>query len=258
MIVSRFVRIQTPLVTVLMAAIVAAAPPALAQRGANQPEKPKNLKVLPKDTSPEKLHLVMEGFAGALGVRCSHCHAPEAADPHRLDFASDANPNKNVARGMLRMEADVERDLSRIKFQEPKRVNFGCVTCHHGLARPMTLAGALHATYESNGIDSTLAAYRALRGRYYGSGAYDFGAASLNDLGSALLLENKADDAVTIFKLNVDQNPGESDALVGLGDGYRKAGQKDLAVESYKKALELEPRNRDAAERLRDISGDGK
>lgn len=255
MTVSRSLRVPVASLALFVAANLASLPSASAQPPERRPEKPKNLKVLPKDTSPQDLHRIMEGFAGALGVRCAHCHAQDKANEHRLDFASDENPNKNVARAMLRMRGDVERDLAKIKFQEPDRVSVGCVTCHHGLARPMTLAAALHATYRASGLDSTVARYHALRDGYYGSGAYDFGAASLNDLGSALLDENKADDAVAIFQLNVAQNPQDSDAFVGLGDGYRKAGKNDLAIENYRKALEIEPRNRDASERLKELTG---
>lgn len=261
MIVPRSLRVPAlpmALSLLFLAALVASPPPAVAQERARPPEKAKNLKVLPKDTSPEKLHEIMEGFAGALGVRCSHCHAQDRADAHRLDFASDENPNKKVARSMLRMEANVERDLSKIRFAEPKRVHFGCVTCHHGLARPMTLAGTLHATYAEGGLDSALTQYHALRARYYGSGAYDFTTPSLNDLGAALLQENKLEDAVVFLQLNVGQNPEDSDAYVGLGDAYRKAGKNDLAIQNYKRALELEPQNRDASRRLEELTGGSK
>ncbi|MGE5176518.1 MAG: c-type cytochrome [Hyphomicrobiales bacterium] len=232
-----------------------AAPPASAQQRSPEPWKGKNLRVLPKNTTREQIHETMEGFSMALGVRCSHCHAQDKKDPRHLDFPSDENPNKNIARAMFRMAGDVRRDLSKIKFTESNRVNFGCVTCHHGIARPMTLAQTLHETYATSGIDSTLSQYHALRDRYYGSGAYDFDAASLNDVGHALLQEKKTDDAIAIFQLNVGQNSQDTDAYAGLGDGYREAGKNDLAIENYKKALELEPRNRDAEEALKALTG---
>jgi hypothetical protein len=52
--------------------------------------KAKNLKVLPKNISKEKLDTIMDGFKDALGVKCGHCHAAQKDNPRKLDFASDA------------------------------------------------------------------------------------------------------------------------------------------------------------------------
>ena len=258
MIVPRSLRaVAVPLI-VFLATLLASPPSATAQARAPWPEKAKNLRVLPKDTSREELRAIMEGFSGALGVRCAHCHAEDKADPRRIDFPSDENPNKNVARAMLRMKGDIEHDLSKIRFSESKRVQFGCITCHHGLARPMTLAGTLHATYEGSGLDSTLAQYHALKAQYFGKGAYDFSAQSLSDLGGALLGESKTEDAIVLLQLNVGQNPKDSDAFVALGGAYQKSGNNEQAVRNYQRALELEPRNRDASERLKELTGDSK
>ena len=80
------------------------APSARAQPRWSWPEKSKNLKVLPKNTPPEKLRAVMTGFTRSLGVRCSHCHVGEEGKPlDTYDFASDKNEKKAVARGMLKM-----------------------------------------------------------------------------------------------------------------------------------------------------------
>jgi predicted TPR repeat methyltransferase len=38
---------------------------------------------------------------------------------------------------------------------------------------------------------------------------------------------------------------------VSLGEAYEKSGEKDLAISNYKKALEINPDNKDAAERLK-------
>ena len=68
------------------------------------PEKPQNLQVLPSDWPGSRLSAPMRGFTRALGVRCSYCHDGEEGQPlSAYDFASDANPNKDRAREMLRM-----------------------------------------------------------------------------------------------------------------------------------------------------------
>src|ERR1700689_3631478 len=76
------------------------------------PDEPKhkNLKILPKNISKEDLDKIMDGFKEALGVKCNFCHAPEAdATSHHLDFASDAKPEKNIARGMMKMTAKINK-----------------------------------------------------------------------------------------------------------------------------------------------------
>jgi cytochrome c-type biogenesis protein CcmH/NrfG len=38
-----------------------------------------------------------------------------------------------------------------------------------------------------------------------------------------------------------------------LGEAYMKAGQKDLAITSYEKALQLDPKNKTAPEALKKL-----
>ncbi len=75
-------------------------------------DKPKkrNLKVLPKDISHDDLEKTMDGWKAALGVKCNFCHAPSAdSSNHHLDFASDAKPEKNIARHMYNMTAKINK-----------------------------------------------------------------------------------------------------------------------------------------------------
>jgi hypothetical protein len=58
-----------------------------------QPRVPKNLKLLAPNTD---IRFVMGNFSQALGVACTYCH-------EEGDYASDANPKKDVARKMIAM-----------------------------------------------------------------------------------------------------------------------------------------------------------
>lgn len=71
--------------------------------------------------------------------------------------------------------------------------------------------------------------------------------ARLNDLGYALLQENKLADAIAIFKLNVELYPQSSNTYDSLGEAYMKNGDKELAISNYAKSLELDPKNKNAA-----------
>lgn len=103
-----------------------------------EPTKPTNLKVLPKNISEEELTNVMKGFNAALGVKCNHCHTPKANGEKGLNFADDGNPNKNIARDMMKMTKKINKKY----FNEPHQgiiQNINCATCHNGATEPKTV-----------------------------------------------------------------------------------------------------------------------
>ncbi len=99
----------------------------------------KNLKVLPKDISPEDLDKIMDNFKAALGVHCTFCHAPSKdTSNHHPDFASDEKPEKNIARKMIKMTHKINsKFFSYNKNEQGQFVpTVECMTCHHGKEHP--------------------------------------------------------------------------------------------------------------------------
>ena len=99
----------------------------------------KNLKVLPKDISPEQLDKLMDNFKEALGVHCSFCHAPSKDTAnHHPDFASDDKPEKNIARKMMKMTSKINKKyFSYNKNEQGMAVpTVECMTCHRGSQHP--------------------------------------------------------------------------------------------------------------------------
>lgn len=134
--------LSTAAFTVAQDQPAAGAPPQGARRMQNF--QPKNLQVLPKDISPQELRETMEMFAGSLGVHCDFCHAADTANPApngrpRMDFASDAKPNKQIARVMYTMMQTINTDYIS-KTAEIDRDAMGtkvnCGTCHRGHSMP--------------------------------------------------------------------------------------------------------------------------
>ncbi len=72
----------------------------------------KNLQVLPKDISGHDLDSVMHHFTVALGVHCTFCHVRNEAEK-KMDFASDDKPEKNIARKMMLMSIDINKNYLR-------------------------------------------------------------------------------------------------------------------------------------------------
>ena len=98
----------------------------------------KNLKVLPKNISSKTLSKIMvDDFEDGLGVTCGFCHV-EQKDSHRLDYASDEKPEKNIARIMMRMTLGINRKYFKLKHYQlgDSVLAISCATCHNGQPRP--------------------------------------------------------------------------------------------------------------------------
>jgi hypothetical protein len=110
-----------------------------AMRPADDKPPKMNLKVLPKHISHDDLVKTMDSWRTALGVKCNFCHAQSAdSTTHRLDFASDAKPEKNIARHMYKMAMKINKKyFSMNKDDKGEMVQtVSCMTCHHGSPHP--------------------------------------------------------------------------------------------------------------------------
>ncbi len=97
-----------------------------------------NLKVLPKDISSKDLQGIMaDDFEDGLGVSCGFCHA-SASGGHGLDFASDAKPEKEIARRMMRMTLDLNKKYFSVRKPRigSNALTITCATCHKGQPFP--------------------------------------------------------------------------------------------------------------------------
>jgi hypothetical protein len=82
------------------------------------------LKVL----TPSDFLGAMGVMTAALGYDCSNCHPGAGTDA--MDFITDSNPKKKMARTMVEMVASINKQ----NFGGSARVT--CFTCHHGLDEP--------------------------------------------------------------------------------------------------------------------------
>jgi tetratricopeptide (TPR) repeat protein len=245
---------------VVMILVLAAGASAWAGREARAqiPDKFKNLKVLPKKIAKQDLVETMRGFSFALGVRCGHCHVAQAAQSAggepKLDFASDSLQAKRTARQMLKMVKGINTQYIG-KLEHKATISVQCVTCHHGIARPEPLGVLLAHTVADSGSVVAIARYRALRERYYGSAAYDFGETSLNTLAEGMMKKGKAADALPFLELNAEYHAESGWLQSLLGDAYVATGDKDKARAAYEKALAANPDNPRVKKRLEELGG---
>lgn len=109
------------------------------QQGKDADEKKfKNLKVLPKNISEKQLDAVMENWEHSLGVRCSFCHVRNE-ETKKMDWALDGKPEKEMAREMYRMTANINKKYFKAGKDSTGMImemGVNCNMCHQGTAHP--------------------------------------------------------------------------------------------------------------------------
>jgi CubicO group peptidase (beta-lactamase class C family) len=77
----------------------------------------------------------------------------------------------------------------------------------------------------------------------------------LNHLGYTLMGERRYATAIVVFKVNVEFYPGSWNVYDSLGEAYMNASDKDLAIQNYRKSLELNPNSANGRKMLEKLQG---
>lgn len=222
------------------------------------PDSLVNVKVIPKNTPVIQVVGMMRNFAGALGVRCQFCHVGQEGMPlAQFDFAKDDKRTKLVARQMMRMVEEINRRVDTLPHdhaQPHDTLRVTCNTCHRGVSRPVPLEQLIAETAQSAGADSATRAYRALRERYFGRAAYDFGEPTLDIAAFRLGRVGKYDEAFAILKLNEEQFPNSSNLSTFRGNITLMRGDTAGAIAAFREAIRRDSTNGEAQNRLRQIT----
>lgn len=86
-----------------------------------------------------------------------------------------------------------------------------------------------------------------------GNKAYALDEGEINALGYELLREGKTQPAFAIFNLNVELFPNSDNVYDSRGEAYMTAGNKEAAIQDYKKSVELNPRNANGFDKLKEL-----
>jgi len=100
-----------------------------AEKTIAQEGREKNVKLL-GDLPVSQFIPVMNYFASSLGRRCNFCHVNTNG---QWDYASDAKPEKNTAREMIRLVLDTNKNF----FKGNTEVS--CYVCHRGRNNPVNV-----------------------------------------------------------------------------------------------------------------------
>ena len=74
---------------------------------------------------------------------------------------------------------------------------------------------------------------------------------ALTRMGYQLLAGNKLEEAVELFKINVDLHPDSWNAFDSLGEAYMRQGNDRLAIVNYERSLRLNPQNANGLKMLK-------
>jgi tetratricopeptide (TPR) repeat protein len=78
----------------------------------------------------------------------------------------------------------------------------------------------------------------------------------LNMLGYEYLNKGRFEEAVAIFKLNVEFYPESANCYDSLAEALMLKGDKDRAIINYKRSLELNPKNQNAVSILKKLEAE--
>ncbi|MBN1452353.1 MAG: MBL fold metallo-hydrolase [Anaerolineales bacterium] len=116
------------------------------------------------------------------------------------------------------------------------------------IAEPLT-----HTIMEA-GVETAIAQYHQLKKDQPDS--YDFSENQLNMLGYQLLWRNMNEAAIEVHKLNTQVYPDSANPYDSLGETYAASGEVALAIQSYEKALGINPDMPSAIEALKKLKSE--
>jgi tetratricopeptide (TPR) repeat protein len=99
------------------------------------------------------------------------------------------------------------------------------------------------------GFEHALEIYRDMHQR---EPAFQLSERDINNWGYQLLAKGgNPRDAIQLFELGIALNSGSANLFDSLGEAYELNKERDLAIRSYRRSLDLDPGNVRAAARLK-------
>lgn len=103
------------------------------------------------------------------------------------------------------------------------------------------------------GEEGAIAFYKRINSPDNKLSRYSLDEEYFNAAGYALLRYNKVNEAIEFFDFIVEEFPQSVNAYDSRGEAYMKAGNNELALESYRKSLEFNPDNENAKKMLEQL-----
>ena len=204
-------------------------------------QEPTAAQALPASPRPRTPRPNMQAMNEALGVACNYCHVPNPRYKDELDFKSDANPKKRVARLMVAMTADINASIpSAVLKSAGDSTLVTCATCHRGVPDPRPLPDIIARAVEEQGVDQAVTHFRDLRARYFGKDAYDFSESALLNV-ARRAVERNPEAALALMRTNLEFYPSSAESYVLMAVAETRRFDDGAAMQYLEKALTLNP-----------------
>lgn len=211
-------------------AVLTLALSAAARATAQEPERTPNIVSVVEN---------MRVYTQALGVECIFCHVDGANG--RLNYRSNDNPRKQVAKNMIAMTADINGMIG-LGRSEHSTTRVTCLTCHRGVPNPRPLNEIIRDKVQQGGGKAAADYYRSLRAKFFGGSAYDFREELLLSTVQTFV-DGRPDDAIELLEMNLDFYPKSSRGYSSLAYAYTRKRDDLAAIAALERALELDPDN---------------
>lgn len=117
-----------------------------------------------------------------------------------------------------------------------------------------SIATKIKQVINTDGLEAGLKTYSDLKDNK--ASELNFSENELNRLGYEYLRNKEIEKALAILKLNTEAYPKSSNVYDSYGEALKENGDKEKAIEQYSKAVELNPANQNAIEKLKELGID--
>ncbi len=128
----------------------------------------------------------------------------------------------------------------------------GMLSNVEALANRKPISDVLFDTIQQKGVHAAVEQYHQLAATQQSS--YVFSENELVRLGYQLLRMKKITDAIEIFKLSVEVYPQSYNTYDSLAEAYMDHGDRDLAIQNYRKSINLNPANTNGVSMLEKLT----
>jgi FKBP-type peptidyl-prolyl cis-trans isomerase FkpA len=116
-----------------------------------------------------------------------------------------------------------------------------------------SLSDVLLKTLSEKGLEAMIAEFHTLQSA--GNSDVYVGESDINSFGYRLLKKNQVNEAIAVFKMNVQTYPKSANAYDSLGEAYMVRGDREKAIENYKSALAINPAMESSKQALKKLTG---
>ena len=121
---------------------------------------------------------------------------------------------------------------------------------------PVVIKHPVHKVMESmiatEGVQRSVEAYKRMK---KDTAQYYIDWLAMDQLGNELFALKRYEDARVIFENNAEEFPGRDLVMLDLAKTYDQLGRKEDAITYFKKAIALNPKNEEARNRLKELTG---